>query len=116
MMALATVLALEIGLFALAFLLLNARDRRRDRAIGAVSAACPRVLRSSLAIHARASLLSRRVIVTINMSDCDVGDVWEAVRPMAGALPPRAALVIGARVDDRLPVTLGVAVPVPAAR
>jgi hypothetical protein len=102
-------LAVEMGLLALAFVLLNARDDRRNRAIAAVAAACPRALRGSLAIHARAPALSRRVVVTINMSDCDVDDVWAAVRPMAGALPPHVALVIDARVDDTLPVTLGVA-------
>jgi len=115
-MALVLALGLEIGLPALAFVLLNARDRRRDQAIAAVAAACPRSLRGSLAVDARASVLSRRVVVTLNMSDCDVDDVWAAVRPIAGALPPRVALVIGARVDDMLPVTLGVAVAAPAAR
>jgi len=113
---LSLVLGVEIGLLALAFMLLNARDRRRDRAVAAVAAACPRSLRGSLAAHARAPVLSRRVVVTLNMADCDVGDVWAAVRPMAAALPPHVALVIGARVDDALPVTLGVAVPAPAAR
>ena len=116
MVPLALVLGLEIGLLALTFMLLNARDRRHDRAIAAVAAACPRSLRGSLAAHARAPVLSRRVLVTVNMSDYDVGEVWAAVRPMAAALPPRVALVIGARVDDTVPVTLGVAVVAPAAR
>ncbi len=116
MTALIVAFGLEIGLLALAFALLNARDHRRDRAIAAVTAACPRLLRGVLAVHARAPVLSRRVVVTLNMSDCDVGDVWAAVRPMADALPPRVALVIGARVDDTLPVTLGVTVVAPAAR
>ena len=115
-MALIVALGLQIALLALTFALLNARDRRRDGAIAAVTAACPRPLRGSLAVQARAPVLSRRVVVTLNMSDCNVGDVWAAVRPMADALPPRVALVIGARVDDTLPVTLGVAVVAPAAR
>jgi hypothetical protein len=61
-------------------------------------------------------VLSRRVVVRVDLSDCDLHEVWTAVRPMAEALPRHVALVIGTRVDDAVPVTLGVALPVPAAR
>ena len=116
MTALACALALEIGLLALAMVLLNARDRRRGRATAIVLAACPGSLRGALTVGAEAPLLSRHVTVVLNLSDFDGGDVWEAVRPLARALPPRVALVIGASVDRALPVTLSVACAAPGSR
>jgi len=116
MLALSLALGLQIGLLMLTFALLNARDRRRDCAIAAVAAACPRSMRGMLAVHARARVLSRRVVVTVDLSDCDLHEVWTVVRPLAEALPRRVALVIGTRVDDTVPVTLGVTLPAVATR
>ena len=102
-------MALELALVALPLVLLNARDRRRDRAVAAVLDACPRSLRAAIALRTRASLLSRRVVVVLDMSDCDRGDVWAALRPLADALPANVALVIGARVDPTLRIAVSVA-------
>ena len=103
------VMALEIAAVALLLVLLNARGRRRDRAVGAVVGACPRALQESIALHARAPLLSRRVVVTLDMSDCDHDDVWALVRSLANALPSEAALVIGPRFDPTRPLPVSVA-------
>ncbi|PYM18445.1 MAG: hypothetical protein DMD78_27620 [Candidatus Rokuibacteriota bacterium] len=94
--------ALEIALIALVLVLLNARDRRRERALALVLDVldtCPRTLLSSMALHARARLLSRRVTVTLDMTDWARADILAALTPLAGALPPHVALVIGARLD-----------------
>jgi hypothetical protein len=106
-------MALELAVVALVLVLLNARDRRRNRAIARVLDvldACPRSLRASIALHARAPLLSRRVVVVLDMSDCERGEVWAAVRPLADALSPHAALVIRTRLDPTLPVAVSVRV------
>ena len=87
-------LVLEVGLFALVLFLLNARDRRRDRAVAAILCACPASLRASVAIRARAPLLRRGVMLALDMSACDDDDVWSTVRQLVTALPPRVALVV----------------------
>jgi hypothetical protein len=104
-------IVLEIGLVALVLVLLNARDRRRDRAIALVLDVLdtwPRPLRTSITLHARARLLSRRVVVALDMADCERADVLAAVRPLAEALPPHIGLVIGARLDRTLSVAVSV--------
>jgi hypothetical protein len=91
------------------FALLNARDRRRDRAIAAVTAACPRpAARVRSRFHARAPVLSRRVVVTLNIVGLRRrrrlgGGASDGRCPAA----PAFALVIGARLDDTLPVDAG---------
>ncbi len=102
-------MAVELGMVALLLVLLNARDRRRDRAIAAILDACPRPLREAIALRTRAPLLFRHVVVVLDMSDCDRGDVWAAMRPLADALPANVALVIGARVDPTLRIAVSVA-------
>jgi hypothetical protein len=102
-------MALELAVVALVLVLLNARDRRRDRATAAVLDACPRHLRSAIAVRARTRLLSRRVIVTLEMSDCERADVWAALPPLAGALLPSVALVIGARLHPTRAIAVSVA-------
>jgi len=54
-------LALECALVALVPIVLNARDRRRDRAIAAIVGACPLSWRSSITLDVRAPLFSRGV-------------------------------------------------------
>jgi hypothetical protein len=100
--------ALELAMVVLVLALLNARDRRRERAIAAVLGACPAVLRGSIALHARGSLLARRVVVVLDMSDFDDVDVWAAVRLMAEARPPAVTLVVAARLGPELPVAVSV--------
>ena len=90
---------LEIALVALVLVLLNARDGRRQRALALVLDACPPTLRSSIALNARARLLSPRVTVVLDVADSERADVLAALTPLAGALPPHVALVIGARLD-----------------
>ncbi len=94
---------LELAVISLLVALLNARDRRCGRAIAAVLSASPLALRGSIAIHARGSLLSRRVAVVLDLSDCDDDDVWAAVRHVAGARPPAVTLVVAARLGPALP-------------
>ena len=84
---------------ALVLVLLNARDGRRQRALALVLDACPPTLHSSIALHARARLLSRRVTMVLDVADSERADVLAALTPLAGALPPHVALVIGARLD-----------------
>jgi hypothetical protein len=59
-------------------------------------------------LNARASLLSRRVRMALDLSDCDPREVLPAVRGLADALPPGATLVVGTRLDAVLPVRLSV--------
>ena len=99
---------LELSVIALVLALLNARDRRRARAITAVLCACPAILRRSIALHARGSLLSRRVVLMLDLSDCDDDDVWAAVRRLAESRPPAVTLVVAARLGPALPVAVSV--------
>ena len=103
------VMVIQLAALGLVLVLLNARDRRRARAVAAVLAACPRPLRGAIAVRTRAPVLSRRVAVTLDMSGCEDGDVWRALRPLAEALPPDVTLVVGARVDATLPIAVSVA-------
>ena|SRR5919108_5441750 len=110
MMGLAFVV-LEIALVGLVLVLLNARDRRRDRATGLVLDvldACPQPFRNAIAVNARAPLLSRRVVVVLDMVDCESADVWALLQPLADALPPRVALVVGPRAGRTVSVALSV--------
>jgi len=90
-------LGLVMGSVVLVLGLLNARDRRRARAIADVLGACPATLRGSIALHARGSLLSRRVVLALDLSDCDDADVW-----------PRVTLVVATRLGATLPVAVRV--------
>jgi hypothetical protein len=101
-------LGLVLAVVTLVLMLLNARDRRRAGAIAAVLGACPAGLRGSIALHGRGSLLSRRVMLILDLSDCDDGDVWPAVRVLAAARPPRVALVVATRLGATLPVAVRV--------
>jgi acetyl esterase/lipase len=106
------IILLEIALIALVLALLNARDRRRARAMVLVLDVLdtwPRPLRTSITLHARGRVLSRRVVVALDMADCERADVLAALRPLADALPPHVALVIGARLDRTLSVAVSVA-------
>jgi hypothetical protein len=99
------VLTIVAGFYALVLVLLNARDRRRDRAVALVLGACERSLRSQVALQVCAPLLSRRTVAVLDMSDCR-GDVWSTMRRLADVLPPDVALVIVTRLDGALPVTV----------
>ena len=92
-------IALELGAVGLVLVLLNARDRRRDRAVAAVLEACPRRLRGAIALHARARWLSRRVVVALDMPCCDDVEARAVVRPLAAMLQPGITLVLGVRGD-----------------
>jgi hypothetical protein len=102
-------LGLELAAVALVLVLLNARDRRRARTIVAVLGACPPALRGSVTIRARGSLLSRRVVLVLDLADYD-DDVCPAIRRLAEARPPAVSLVIAARLGP----ALRIAVRVPA--
>jgi len=99
---------LELGVIALVLGLLNARDRRRARAIAAVLGACLPALRGAVALHARGPILSRHVVLGLDLSDCDDGDVCPAVRRLADARPPAVTLVVAARLGAILPVAVSV--------
>jgi hypothetical protein len=99
-------LGLVLAVVALVLVRLNARDRRRAGAIAAVVGACPAALRGSIAVHARGSLLSRGVVLELDVSACDDGDVWPAVRLLAAARPRRVTLVVAARLDATVPVAV----------
>lgn len=95
---------LVLAVVALVLVRLNARDRRRAGAIAAVVGACPAALRGSIAVHARGSVLSRGVVLELDLSACDDGDVWPAVRLLAAARPRRVTLVVAARLGATVPV------------
>ena len=92
---------------ALGLALLNARDRRRDRAVAVVLCACaPPSLRGLIALRVRAPLLLRRTVVFLDMSACVAADVWPTMRRLVDVLPPDVGLVIETCLDRRLDVSL----------
>ena len=101
-------LGLVMGSVVLVLGLLNARDRRRARAIADVLGACPATRRGSIALHARGALLSRRVVLALDLSDCDDADVGPAVRRLADARPAGVTLVVATRLGATLPVAVRV--------
>ena len=96
------VIVLGLGPIGLLLTLLNARDRRRDRALAAALGACPREWRGALALHVRAPLLSRRVVLRLDVSD---GDPWAVVRRMADAVPARVTFVVDTPAGGRVLMT-----------
>jgi hypothetical protein len=100
-------LGLELAFVALVLVLLNARDRRRDRATIAALRTCPVSLLSVIAVNARASLWRRRVTVTLDLTGCDDGHVWSTVRAVAAALPPRTSLIVRTRVGPVRTAAIG---------
>ena len=99
----------ELALLALVLALLNARDRRRQRATALVLDVLdgwPRRSRGAIAVRARTPLLSRRVVVVLDLADCEGADVWTLLQPLADALPPRVALVVGPGAERTLSVAL----------
>jgi hypothetical protein len=70
--------------------------------------ACPARWRGAISAHARAPLLSARVVVTVNMSDFDPADTWAAMHQMADALPRDVPLDVSARFDRALAVAISV--------
>lgn len=99
--------ALELGLVALVLVLLNARDRRRDRTAAVVLGACATASRrGGLALHVRASLLSSHTVAVLDMSACGAGEVWSLMRRLADILPCDVVLVIHTRVHGPRLVTI----------
>jgi len=96
--------ALTLTLF---LALLNARDRRRDRAAATVLGACATPsLRGLVALRVHAPLLSRHTTVVLDMSACSPDEVWSTMRRLASVLPPDIALTIEAPLDRTRPVSL----------
>jgi hypothetical protein len=93
------IVALELALVGLILVLLNARDHRRARVIAAVLGAGPPAWGGSVALHAQAPLLSRRVTVTFDAGDCGAADAWSVLRTLADELPRDVALVVATRLD-----------------
>jgi hypothetical protein len=96
-------LGFVLAVVVLVLVRLNARDRRRAEAIAAVVGACPAALRGSIAVHARGSVLSRGVVLELDLSAGDNGDVWPAVGLLAAARPRRVTLVVAARLGATVP-------------
>ena len=98
---------------ALVLTLLNARDRRRDRAAVVVLWACATApLRGLIAVRVRAPLLSRRTVAFLDMPACVAADAWPTMRRLADVLPPDIGLVIETCLDRRLNVSLPAGHPV----
>jgi len=96
-------LALECALVALVPIVLNARDRRRDRAIAAIVGACPLSWRSSITPDVRAPLFSRRGKAMLDVSDCEPDDLWATMGRLTEALPrldPTLTVAVSARTGD----------------
>ena len=86
--------------------LLNARDRRRDRAAAVLGACATAAQRGGLALHVRAPLLSKRTVAVLDMSACGAGEGWSLMCRLADVLPPDVGLVIDTRLHDQRPVTV----------
>ncbi len=99
-------LALECALVALVPIVLNSRDRRRDRAIAAIVGACPLSWRSSITLDVRAPLFSRGVKAVLDVSDCEPDDLWATMGRLTEALPSDVKLAVGARLNPTLTVAV----------
>jgi hypothetical protein len=101
------VVSLSAGPTTLWLVLLNARDRRRDRVAILVRRTCETPsLRGRVAMTIRAPLLSRRIAVVLDMSECCVNEVWSAACRLADVLPYDVALAIETRLDGAVPVAV----------
>ena len=101
------VVSLSAGPVALWLLLLNARDRRSDSVAILVRRICEAPsLRGRVAMTVRAPLLSRRIAVVLDMSECCTEDVWSTACGLAGVLPYHVALAIETRLDGVVPVAV----------
>ncbi len=101
------VVSLSAGPVAFWLVLLNARDRRRDRvAVLVLQGYEATSLRGRVAMTIRAPLLSRRIAVVLDMSECCAKDVLSAMCQLAAVLPHDVALAIETRLDGALPVTI----------
>ena len=99
------IVGLAIGPVALVLLLLNARDRRRDRAASVILGACNTPsLRGWVSLRVRASLLSRRAVACLDIPAGAADEVWPTIRRLAASLPPGLTLVVDTRLAGALPV------------
>jgi hypothetical protein len=91
-------LALELGAILLVLVLLNARDRRRARAIGIVLGACATPLRRGwLSLRVDAPWWSYRTIAVVDVSAGDAEAVWPIVCELVDMLPPDITLAVEMR-------------------
>src|SRR5215831_17406280 len=101
------VVSLSAGPVALWLAVLNARDRRRDRLAILVRRVCEtQPLRGRVAMTIRAPLLSRRIAVVLDMSECDAEEVWSTACRLADVLPYHVVLAIATRLDGAVPVAV----------
>ncbi|MGH7268373.1 MAG: hypothetical protein ACREMB_26445 [Candidatus Rokuibacteriota bacterium] len=93
-------LTLGVGPFALLIALLNRRDRREARLLGAVCRGLSsKAMRSDVAVGVRCALLGRGAIVVVDMPGAAPGQVWEAMARLRALLPPAVRLRVLAPVD-----------------
>ena len=101
------VVSLIAGPVALWLVLLNARDRRRDRLAIVVRRVFETpYLRGRVAMTIRAPLLSCRIAVVLDMSECHAEEVWSTACGLADVLPYHVALAIETRLDGAVPVAV----------
>jgi hypothetical protein len=100
-------LALELGAILLLLVLLNARDRRRARAIGVVLGAFAMPLRRGwLSLRIDAPLWSYRTIAVVDVSAGDAEAIWPIVRYLVDVLPPDITLAVEMRRAGALDTTV----------
>lgn len=96
------VIAMTYGPVVLLLGLLNLRDRRESRLLGAVlNQFAARDFRGRLAVQVRCALLSPRGVVTVALRACSRDEVWEAVARVSRSLPPQVRLVVDGIADPR---------------
>lgn len=89
--------------------LLNHRDRRDARLLGAVLKALNwREARGRVAVRVRSTLLSPRSVVAVDMRACSRDEVWDAILRLARCLPPHVHAIVDGTVAPQAPATFTV--------
>lgn len=107
--ALVVGIALTAGPVVVWAILLNLRDRRQARLLGAVLAqvASPE-LRGRVAIRVRSGVLSPSSVITLDMSACSHEEIWDTIVRLSQSFPPPVRLVVDGMTNRQLSVTLTV--------
>jgi hypothetical protein len=100
------VIALTVGPVVGLLALLNYRDGRESRLLGAVLKHFVRPeVRGRIAIRVRSAVLSPRSVVAIDMRACSRDEVWDAIARLSRSLPSSVHLVVDGTVAPQSPAT-----------
>ncbi|MBI4561295.1 MAG: hypothetical protein HY724_04555 [Candidatus Rokubacteria bacterium] len=113
------VVALTLGPVGAWLALLNRRDRRQARLLGAVlDQVGSRDLRGRVAVRVRCGMLSRRSAAAVHISGASRDEIWEVIGRLARHLPSSVRLEVTGWVDGGAlpPVTVGTTTRAPLPR